>query len=420
MKFAQLVKTYGPGILFAGAAVGVSHLVQSTRAGAVYGFELIWVVILANLSKYPFMEFAPRYSNATGNSLIEGYARIGKWALVLYVLLTLATMFAIQAAVTLVTAGLVANIFHLQVNHVLITAIILFVTMVVLGIGHYGILDKLSKIIVVMLAVSTFVAIVFAFRSDVFAISAAKVDFNWTNRIDVLFLIAFIGWMPAPIDVSVWQSLWSVAKEKQLGYRPSLKQALGDFNLGYIGAAVLAIGFLSLGAFIMYGSGEQLSPKGDVFAEQLINMYTKSIGTWAYPLIAIAALTTMFSTTLTCLDAYPRVLRMSTILLVKSYVKLDKFETRLYWMWLLIVVFGSVSLIWYLSGTMRFMVDLATTISFVTAPVLAVLNYIVISGKDVPAYARPKTWLRIYAWLGIIFLTAFSLFYIFYQVFNLS
>ena len=36
-----LWKTLGPGLLMAGAAVGVSHLVQSTRAGAVYGFGLL-------------------------------------------------------------------------------------------------------------------------------------------------------------------------------------------------------------------------------------------------------------------------------------------------------------------------------------------------------------------------------------------
>ena len=30
----NFLKSIGPGLLFAGAAIGVSHLVQSTRAGA--------------------------------------------------------------------------------------------------------------------------------------------------------------------------------------------------------------------------------------------------------------------------------------------------------------------------------------------------------------------------------------------------
>ena len=47
-------KRLGPGLLFAGAAIGVSHLVQSTRAGADFGWGLLWALLLANLMKYPF------------------------------------------------------------------------------------------------------------------------------------------------------------------------------------------------------------------------------------------------------------------------------------------------------------------------------------------------------------------------------
>ena len=65
-KLQQLRKTLGPGILFASTCVGVSHLVQSTRAGADYGFILLIAIVLANLAKYPFYEFASRYTSATG------------------------------------------------------------------------------------------------------------------------------------------------------------------------------------------------------------------------------------------------------------------------------------------------------------------------------------------------------------------
>ncbi len=105
MRIVKLFWQLGSGLLFAGAAVGVSHLVRSTRAGASYGFEPIWILIIGNALKYPFMEFAPRYANPTGKSMIDGYRNIGKWALILYLVLTMATMFAIQAAVTIVISG---------------------------------------------------------------------------------------------------------------------------------------------------------------------------------------------------------------------------------------------------------------------------------------------------------------------------
>jgi Mn2+/Fe2+ NRAMP family transporter len=78
---ASFWQVFGPGLLWAAAAIGVSHLVQSTRAGADAGFALAWVVIAAVCLKYPFFEFGPRYAAATGESLVEGYARQGRWAL---------------------------------------------------------------------------------------------------------------------------------------------------------------------------------------------------------------------------------------------------------------------------------------------------------------------------------------------------
>lgn len=53
------IKALGPGLIWAGASIGVSHLVQSTRAGADFGFQLVWVVVLANLLKYPFLNLVP-------------------------------------------------------------------------------------------------------------------------------------------------------------------------------------------------------------------------------------------------------------------------------------------------------------------------------------------------------------------------
>lgn len=416
MNFKNFFKILGPGLIYAGAAVGVSHLVQSTRAGASYGYDLIWILLLANIIKYPFFEFAPRYVSATGNSLISGYQKLGKWAIISYAALTLLTMFAIQAAVTIVTAGLVASVFNLTIDPVIISAIILGVTTIILIIGKYSILDKLMKLIIVVLAISTIFAVISAFGQS-HPVQSNATSFDWMNRLDIFFLIAFIGWMPSPIDVSVWSSVWSVAKYKQLGFKPSLKQSLLDFKIGYIGTTILAFGFLLLGARILYGTGEELSSNGVVFSEQLINMYTVSIGSWAKIIISIAALTTMFSTTLTCLDAYPRVLQPTTEILFPkaNFAKLSSGMISL--IWIIILVIGTLLLLGYFASSMRFMVDIATTLSFVTAPILAYMNYRVVTDKHMPEAFRPGLKLRWYAWIGISFLSMFTLVFIIWRFF---
>ena len=110
-KWKNIAKTLGPGILFASTAIGVSHIVQSTRAGADFGFALIPFVLAANLFKYPFFEYGSRYANSTGESIIDGYKRVGNWMLWLYFLITLGSMFFVTAAVGAVTAGFLQNLF---------------------------------------------------------------------------------------------------------------------------------------------------------------------------------------------------------------------------------------------------------------------------------------------------------------------
>ena len=73
--------SFGPGLLWAGSAIGVSHLVQSTRAGATAGFALAGVIIFALILKYPFFEFGPRYAAATGeeNALRQSSANCNSY-----------------------------------------------------------------------------------------------------------------------------------------------------------------------------------------------------------------------------------------------------------------------------------------------------------------------------------------------------
>ena len=70
--------------------------------------------------------------------------------------------------------------------------------------------------------------------------------------------------------------------------RPCAKLSF-DFHLGYTVAVGMAVIFLGLGALVMFGSGEQFSPKGIAFSKQLIDLYARNIGDWSRGLILFAA-----------------------------------------------------------------------------------------------------------------------------------
>ena len=155
-----LRNTLGPGVIFASTAIGVSHLVQSTRAGADYGFGLLIFVIIANILKYPFFEFSSRYASATGTSIIEGYKGLGKYALSSYLIITLFSMLFISSAVGAVTAGFLQNLFNTSEYGLWNHFVILCICGLILSLGKYDYLDRLIKIIGVALLLSTIVAFI--------------------------------------------------------------------------------------------------------------------------------------------------------------------------------------------------------------------------------------------------------------------
>jgi Mn2+/Fe2+ NRAMP family transporter len=404
-KKFKLLKHLGPGLLFAGAAIGVSHLVQSTRAGADFGFGLIWALVLIHIIKYPFFQFGPRYATATGESLIDGYKRLGKGVLIAYLIVTLVSMFAIQSAVTIVTAGLAANLFGISTNPVIWSIIITVICFFLLIIGRYSLLDKLIKFILVTLTLSTLIAVVIAGVNVEGSVSLAQILPEGT--IEVTFLIAFLGWMPAPMDISVWQSLWALEKQKENVSEFSTKQSIFDFNIGFFATLILGVCFVALGAFVMFNSGETFSAGAVDFSQQLIQLYTHNLGEGLYIIIAAAAFTAMFSTTITCLDASPRALERTFDLLTKKSYK------NMYWFWLSVLALGTVLILIFLMSQMGVLVKVATILAFLTAPFFAILNFILISGKHTPEKWRPSLPLKILSWVGIVFLIGFSIWFLY-------
>lgn len=401
----EMFKKLGPGLLYAAAAIGVSHLIQSTRAGASFGTGLLWAVVAANLFKYPFFKLAPLYAVKTNRNLIDAYQDIGSWATYLVIILTFGTMFIIQAAVTIVTAGITNSILGLDINPVYTSITLLGICAATLYIGKYSLLDQFVKYVVVILTFTTFFTVVSAGLTE-FPKITDEVIFSFQDHEHIFFLIALIGWMPAPMDIPIWHSLWVLERNKENpeNNEQKIKDTLFDFNVGYIGTAIVAIFFVLLGSFVMYRSGNEFSPKAAEFASTLINMYTNSLGSWSYPIIAVAAFTTMFSTTITCLDAFPRVMDVSLHKLFKGAPGLS--------LQLLFVVTGTSILLFFFLQNMKQMVDFATTVSFIVAPLYAFLNFMIMRKMSREGIHKFSLWEMCLTYGGLLFFCGLAIYYL--------
>ncbi|MEC8022296.1 MAG: divalent metal cation transporter [Myxococcota bacterium] len=413
-----LLRALGPGLLFAGAAVGVSHIVQSTRAGAAFGLSLVGLVVLANVFKYAAFSFGPRYAAATGTSLLEGYRRQGRIALSAYGLLTLSTMFTVQAAVTLVTAGLAKAVFGLELSVFWISVLLLVLCASILTLGKYAWLDRIVRVVVVVLTLSTFAATILVLP---------RVDWStlgWLppgelDKKTIFFMAALVGWMPSAIDISVWHSLWTLARREQTGHEPSMEESKLDFDIGYIGTALLALCFIVLGAGVMHGTGTTFANTAGGFAGQVVQLYSSVLGTWSTPIIGSAALLVMFSTTLTVTDGFPRA--VSTLVArFRSEERPGSVQgaDRAYWVVLAVLMFGAAAVIGWLLTSLKLLVDVATTLSFLTAPILSFLNHRAVLGEEVTTDKRPGAWLLALSTLSIIVQAVFAVYWMWLKFFS--
>ncbi|NLQ93401.1 divalent metal cation transporter [Streptococcus mutans] len=398
-------KAMGPGILMASAAVGGSHIVSSTQAGAIYGWQLAIIVLLVNLFKYPFFRFGSQYTLQNNKSLIEGYKEKGKFYLWVFFIMNIFSAVVNTAAVGILAAAILYNIFPngfgLSISQ--LTTALIIVTLAMLLIGGYRFLDGLSKWVMTALTLATTLAVVIAlFKHREYA-----PDFTAPSpwQLTALpFIVSLMGWMPAPIEISAINSMWTVEKRKTA--KVSLTDGIFDFNVGYIGTAVLAFIFLALGALIQFGSGQQVKSASAAYIAQFINMYESSFGAWSRLLIAFIAFLCIFGTTITVIDGYSRANNETMRLLFGRKEASQKALN----VWMVFTSIIGIIIVLLFAGDVATLMRFAMIASFLTTPVYAYLNYSLVNNKE----HKLSVWLNWLSIFGLIYLAGFAIFFLVY------
>ncbi|MDN3475982.1 divalent metal cation transporter [Pseudoalteromonas sp. APC 3355] len=386
------------------AAIGGSHLVASTQAGAIFGWQLFWLILVVNVLKYPFFRFGMEYTLATKNSLVEGYKSKGPFYFYSFIGLNIVAAVVNTAGVLLLTASLLHYALPMVIEVTLLCWMLLGVCLVILLLGHFKALDNVAKGIMGLLTLATLIALAIAFSNG----PMAPADYVGPSPYELAmlsFMVALMGWMPAPIEISALSSLW--LKEKQAQQTVSKSQGLFDFNVGYWLTAGLALVFFSLGVLVQYGQTSSIELGGVAFAKQLIDMYALTIGEWARPLVSAIAFLCMFGTTLTVLDGYARTLNESHKLLGFGQ---SKHSLNI---WLILQALAGMAVILFFKSALGPMLTFAMTLSFVTTPVFAWLNFSLVRSE--PAI-KHSVLLRSLTWLGLVYLVGFAVAFVVWKL----
>ena len=412
-RFGDLVKILGPGLLLASASIGTSHLVLSTRAGAHYGIIFFFIVLLTLILKYPLFEFGPRYASATGHSLLHGYVRQGRWAVILFLLVVLLDMFAVTGAITAVCAGLLSSVLQLNISPVLLAAVILVLTTCILIFGKFQGLDFVIKIISVVMLIT----IVATFVATLWEGPAVSLGEHW-HSVDQLrtggglaLMIGLIGFMPTGLEVSTLHSIWSEEQARTLGRRTTLKEALLDFKIGYLLTTITALMFVIVGAYVIYGTGERLEGNSTEFSIALLDVFTQKLGKWIYPVMAVAAFGTIYGTLVSVMDGLTRGF-ISGIQEIRKKPGMLNQEKNLYPTVLFASALGGFLMLTFFRGGMIRILDVVTILVFLTAPIIGFLNLRVIQSEEIPESFRPGALLIYLAYIGNVAMLITAIYYI--------
>lgn len=416
MKAKTYLKAIGPGLIFASSSIGTSHLVLSTRAGAEHGMIYFWIILLALLFKYPFFEFGPRYAAATGHNLLKGYKDQGIWAIYIFLLLIIISMFAVTGAIGAVSAGLLSTIFDIGLSDGLLTGVVILVTLVALLTGGYRGLDRIIKLISVTLLVTAIVAFVAVLSKGP---QVPSPDFEALPLLEgagLTLFIGLIGWMPTGIEASVMNSIWILKNNETADIKPTKRQVLFDFNLGYWFTVITAIIFLVIGAYTIYGSGEHLDGGTTEFAKKLLHTISDSLGPWSFPIIAVAAFGTIYGTLITVLDAFSRCVTQGFRALyfddMTNNVEQKSFTKKIFPIVLITQSIGGFALFYFSKASMITMLEWATIISFLIAPILGVLNLRVILKLRRETEHHVPSYLLYLAYMGLVAMIGFTIYYL--------
>jgi Mn2+/Fe2+ NRAMP family transporter len=208
----RIFKNIGPATLVAAAFIGPGTITICTRAGASYGYTLLWAMLLSMIATVVLQEMAARLGLITGNGLskIVRNTLSNKVVRLVMILLMISAIFIGNAAYE--AGNIAGGVIGIQVlvgtawYHPILLGVCAFV---LLFIGNYKVLERVLIGLVLVMGTS-FVAVAIAIKPDFNAIVQGLLTPS-IEEDQLLLILALIGTTVVPYNLFLHASL---VKEK--------------------------------------------------------------------------------------------------------------------------------------------------------------------------------------------------------------
>jgi Mn2+/Fe2+ NRAMP family transporter len=381
--------------------------VATTTLGAEVGYTVLWLILLSCVIKIVVQNELGRYTIATGETALEAYDRVPgprwcvSWVVWLWFFKVLANLMSTGAMLGGISQvlGLIFPALGLHVWVLLVSV----VTMFVLFLGRYWLIEKVSIALVICFTFLTCGCAVLLLGHPEY--------FSWKNLAEglafqlpadgVLTAVAVFGTTGLSASELTYYPYWCLEKgyarfagrlEESEEWRQRATGWIRVMGIDALTSMVVytfaTVAFFLLGAGVLHGMGSV--PQGFEMVDTLSRMYTETLGAWAFYVFLVGAFAVFYSTIFAGVAASSRVLADFVRLL--GLFNRSRYDTRLQITRIWVVVLLTLpTLYYYLVQAPVLMVKIAGFAQALMLPVIAFstlyLGYRHLPRRIVPARA---------------------------------
>jgi Mn2+/Fe2+ NRAMP family transporter len=283
-------KYIGPGIVVAATGVGAGDLVATLVAGTNFGYTLLWAAVIGCVVKIALAEAAGRWHLATGRTLFDGWASLGAWTTVFFVVYAIIWGFVYGAA-AMSSSGLPLQALFPGVMDLEWWAVATgLVGLVFVWFNRYAVFEKVMTVLVgVMFLVTVYLAI--RVVPHLGGLVAGLLPVLPDGKDSVLNTLGLIGGVGGTITLAAY-GYWVNAKGwTNTGWMKVMRL---DNRVAYVTTGIFVVAMLIVGAELLHSSGIAIA-SGDKGLVQLGDILEQQYGTATAKFFLIGFFATSFT-----------------------------------------------------------------------------------------------------------------------------
>lgn len=310
--FLGALRQIGPALIISAGVVGTGELIATTVLGAEIGYTLLWFVLVSCIIKVVVQNELGRYAIGTGETGLKALNRVpGPRFRVSWLIWSWSLVQAISMATH---GGMFAGISEV-LNHVIPAVsvgawvwIVMVVTLVLLWIGRYSMVERVSFAMVIAFTATTASAAALLLTTPAY--------FSWSRLLDGLAFrvpegglvtaVAVFGITGIGASDLIQYPYWCIEKgyARFTGPRDSTAAWIGRARgwIRVMGVDVLfamviytfaTVAFYLLGAGVLHELG--VVPQGTETIRILSSIYTEMLGDWSRYVFLVGAIAVLYS-----------------------------------------------------------------------------------------------------------------------------